>query len=108
MSNFRLNSKTVFLTYPHTEFDPFELYDFINDRKPLSFFGCVKETHEDGSPHMHALIKFKTKVDIRDQKWFDHSGKHPNIGPVRNWTASLAYIKKEGEPIIIAEDNGNQ
>jgi len=57
---------------------------------------CCIENHKDGTPHLHCVIKWTKKVDIRDEKYFDIQGYHPNIQTTKNINASINYIKKDG------------
>lgn len=103
---FRLNSKTVFLTFPKCSFDPQEYYEFLSDKSPLQYYGCVEEKHASGEPHMHIMCKFNKKLDVRDSKWFDYQGHHANIGAIKNWKASINYLTKAGTPLVI--DNSDE
>jgi len=96
-SNFRINSKNVLLTYPRSEFSRDELYNFINDKYPLEKAIICTEKHQDGGLHLHALLQFKKKIDIRNEKTFDFKERHPNMESVRNINASINYVKKGGE-----------
>lgn len=49
-----------FITIPKSEERP---RDFIlNNSPPLTYYLCALEQHEDGSPHLHALIILKNKL----------------------------------------------
>ena len=50
----------------------------------------------DGHDHTHALIVFKNKLNIRNSHYFDYEDYHPNILPVKNFAASINYVKKDG------------
>lgn len=43
----------------------------------------VQEHHKDGHPHVHALLKFEKKMDIRWPDYFDYKGYHPNFETTR-------------------------
>jgi len=40
---------------------------------------------------MHAVLKFKKKVDFRNEAFFDISVFHPNIQTTKNINASINY-----------------
>jgi len=97
--NFRLNAYTVFLTYPQsgdTAKDDLMAFLLTVGRNPE--YGVVSlERHEDGSPHLHAVFKYKTKLNVRNPKHFDFNGLHPNIQSARKFTDVVKYCKKDGD-----------
>ena len=56
-----------------------------------------KELHQDGNTHYHVYAKFSRKKDIRNNRYFDYKGIHPNIQSCRNILAWKQYIKKDGD-----------
>lgn len=109
-SKFRINAKSVFLTYPQCDLQKEHLLTFINTLKyKYSYAIICTENHEDGNKHLHAVIKFKKKVDIRNEHTFDLNGFHPNIQTTKNINASINYVKKDGDYIEdgILEDHVN-
>ena len=59
---------------------------------------CIsKELHQNGDPHIHALIKFADKFRSRNPRVFDIEGFHPNIQGCRSPKASFEYIRKDGD-----------
>lgn len=99
---FRLNAKSVFLTYPQCNLSKQDLKEALVDMK-LPIFACAiaQERHEDGSPHLHCLLVFNKKVDFSDARKFDVNGFHPNIQATRNQQASLMYLcKDDPNPLI--------
>ena len=97
MSRFRLNARNVLLTYPRSNLEPRELFEFVNNKFKLEKAVISKEKHMDGEPHIHALLTFKTKVNIKNERVFDFNGRHPSMESVRNYAATLNYVKKDGE-----------
>jgi len=71
-----------------------------------SYIIVCAEKHEDGSPHLHACLKFRKKVDIRKERYFDVNGYHPNIQTTKNINASINYCKKDHD--FIEEGNVNE
>jgi hypothetical protein len=96
-SKFRVNAKSVFLTYPKCLLTKEELITHLKTLKHTFNYYCVCiEAHEDGTPHLHCVLKFNKKVDIRNETYFDLQGYHPNIQTTKNINASINYIKKDG------------
>nr|UOF79021.1 rep protein [Cressdnaviricota sp.] len=68
----------------------------------LSYLDNVKyiivcnEKHKDDTDHLHAVICFSKKRDIRNQKFFDLDDFHPNIQSVKSLPKSINYVKKDG------------
>lgn len=106
-------AKHFFLTYARTDLDP---QDFVDHAIPtfdtdiaVKSYTVAKEAHEDGYPHLHALLSFDRKLHVRDESFFDttdYTGetRHPNIRSAPRayaaWlTNTIAYCKK-GENFI--------
>jgi len=97
---FRINSRSVFLTYPQCSLDKQILLNFLASLKhEASYIIVCHEKHKDGSPHLHAVVKFQNKVDIKKETYFDINGFHPNIQTTKNINASIQYCKKDGDYI---------
>lgn len=100
MPKFNFNAKRVFLTYPRCTLEKEELLEWAKTiSEPLTFH-IAKELHEDGTPHLHALLQWDTKVHTTNERFFDCKGYHPNVKKVNN-AASLKnhvqYVKKYGD-----------
>jgi len=103
-SKFRINCKNLFLTYPQCTLTKEELMVNLKLIKhEWSYAIICDEKHADGTPHLHAFLRFKKKVDIRKETYFDFSGFHPNIQAAKNSNASINYIKKDGSFIEFGE-----
>jgi len=63
-----------------------------------------EEKHEDGEPHLHAMICFAKKVDIRDARYFDIEGCHPKIEAVKHVAKTRNYVKKDGNFIEYGDE----
>lgn len=94
---FDLHSSSVFLTFPHC--DDMQQDDFlaciqekVGDN--LKEYHIALEDHKDGTKHAHCLYKFKTKIRVRDCRFFDAYWYHPNIESTRNWGKVLRYVYK--------------
>jgi len=103
-SKFRINCKSVFLTYPKCLLSKEELLEYLKSLKhPFNYAIICIESHEDGTPHLHCVLKFIKKVDIRKETYFDFNGYHPNIQTTKNINASINYIKKDGDYLEFGE-----
>lgn len=77
------------------EFTKEELLGFLSRIEGVAYAIACREVHEDGSPHFHAMVKFEKKKDIRNQRFFDFNGCHPNVQAAKNPSASINYCKKD-------------
>lgn len=98
---FRVNAKTLFLTYPQAEgIESKEaLKDFLETFWPTKVI-VGREFHEDGGVHYHACVAFAERQDIRDCRRFDFSGCHPRIEAARSPKRSVAYCAKDGDYVV--------
>jgi len=97
--NFRLSAKAVFLTYPQCPVPKEELLTFLVALVPEPEFVLVShEKHEDGSPHLHALVIFSKKIEKRNANaWFNFGVYHPNIQSCRSTQKCYDYVRKDGD-----------
>ena len=94
--------KQLFITFPKSgEITKHDFRDSLLRFEP-SFYQVVEEHHKDGSPHLHAVIKFKSKYSKPFViKYFKE--KYPNdykridVKPVRSIKHALAYLSKEDQ-----------
>lgn len=97
---FRLASRYVFLTYARCEHSKEDVGRFLESLGAAS--GLVaQELHEDGYPHLHAVIDWGGKKNVKDPRKFDYEGIHPNIQAPRNVKSTEKYCRKEDcEPYV--------
>lgn len=93
---FRIQAKKIFVTYAQCTLTREAVYEFINEKHPVQKAIVCIEAHADGTPHLHAAVWFKRKVQITNPRIFDIEGFHPSIESTRNWSASVTYVKKDG------------
>lgn len=98
---FRLNCKNLFLTWPKNDCDPAQVcQNLINHFgvDKMSYVCVSQEDHEDGTPHLHALVCLKQKCDITSATNLDKigGGKHGNYQSARNVIQVHDYVKKGG------------
>jgi len=99
-SRFRFCNKRVFLTYPQSgDISTETVRDFLRDTRGASWYTVALEQHEGGGNHIHAYAEWRERVDVRDERYFDVAGLHPNIQPVRNRTKCIGYVQKDGNYI---------
>ena len=103
---FFLKSKTFFLTYKgisdsgekltKQNLANFLLKENPNDLKlrPEKYLIC-EQMYDSGQPHLHAILIFPKRKQIRTQDYYDYLGIHPNIQTMRNMKAALQYVYKE-------------
>lgn len=106
---FRLQAKYLFLTYPNCDADPNELLLHLLDLRPgtAQHITVAREHHQNGIPHLHAGIKYRSRIDVRSPAHFDFTGFHPNVQACRNWNKVLNYINKDGDTFTYDELLGN-
>ncbi|AUT11882.1 repA [Limeum africanum associated virus] len=104
-NTFRLQGKSIFLTYPQCPLIISFVIDYLNQLLK-EFNPCYtricQENHQDGEPHLHCLIQTEKKFNIRNQHYFDikdPSGGnlyHPNCQVPRRDADVADYIAKGG------------
>lgn len=102
MPNFRIQAKYVFLTYAQADDlnnKDNVIWELRNKVPSPEAWACGEEVHENGGKHFHVLLRYADRVDIRDERFFDIDGKHPNIQGARAWKRVLEYCIKGGDYI---------
>lgn len=94
--NFRVNARYLFITYPQCGLARDTIWTFLR-AKGVKWAIIGSERHQDGNPHIHAVLDWGRKRDIRNSSFFDLEGHHPNVQPCKNKMASINYTKKEGD-----------
>lgn len=93
---FRLNSRYVFLTYAKCSTPKAEMRTFLEGLGAES--GLVaQEAHEDGEPHLHCVIDWGRKKNVRDARAFDYDGVHPNVQSPKKISSVVKYCSKEDD-----------
>lgn len=96
---FRFNAKTAFLTYPQCDAPKEELLEHLKTLPvPPVYVIVSRELHEDGQPHLHAVVCWNTKVN-RDGSMFTFGAFNGNIQPARSVIKCIDYVKKDGDYI---------
>lgn len=91
--------KGWFLTYPQCPLTKEEALTILQtnfSQKIVEYVIC-QEKHDDGSPHLHAFIKFDRKVKF--SKKFDLLTYHGHYERAKSWRAVIKYVQKDGNYI---------
>lgn len=93
---FRLDSKSLFLTYPQCPLPKEVARDLLISKGKAIRGGCVgAELHQDGSPHLHAYLQLEKRYDCRDSSFWDLQGYHGNYQSARKPLDALNYVRKD-------------
>lgn len=97
-ASFRCQGKHFFLTFPRQKFEMDEYWKHLKDKfgDKIQYAVISEETHEDGSPHMHAGLSFSKRMDFRTNNVLDFGSKHGNLQPSRKKDHVEDYVKKHG------------
>lgn len=99
---FRIQYKTFGLTYSKCNAERKEIVEFLQTKLQIVDYYCVRESHdskkENYDParphHIHVWFNVDTKPNIKNPRFFDYNGIHPNIGKKkRNWIYN--YLQKQ-------------
>ncbi|WXB20463.1 RepA [Apiscitlodal virus] len=104
---YRLTAKNIFLTYSQCFLPKEALFDFLKQKIAqfnLLFICVCFEHHQNGDPHLHAMLQLEKKLDTENPRFFDipdpHNSKrvfHPSVEPLRLPKASHTYLRKDGD-----------
>jgi len=116
-TNFRFQGKKMLLTYSKAgALDKKALHMFLNGklREEVAVKIC-HEHHKDGEVHTHACVQTKKRMDIKNARFLDFEGHHPNITPpmsAEHWKNQVKYMDKEDEnaygEIIVPKDKDEE
>lgn len=105
-SNFRLQSKNLFLTFPQCDY-PLEDFcqrvkDFFAQNNNRIIKGVAsQENHQDGNKHLHLFVSLEKICQTRKANYFDNlvcPAKHPNIvSRLKSQYETIKYIVKDGK-----------
>jgi len=91
--------KQLFITFPHSTVDKVVFRDQLLRFEP-SYYKIAEEKHKDGTPHLHAVVKFKNKYSKAYvlkyfKELYPEDYKRIDVCPVRSITKSVEYLSKE-------------
>jgi len=73
----------------------------------LAFAVVSEEMHQDGTPHLHAVLSFKAKKTFSGANCFDSlANSHGNYQTARQLRQSVKYVVKDGDFIAQGIDVG--
>jgi len=102
--NFAFDGQLVFLTYAQSGTLTRErLREFVEERLGARQFCIARELHEDGNPHLHAVVRWGRRKRFVGSDCFDVDGHHPNVQRPRSLGHVLAYIRKEDDSPLDSE-----
>nr|AIP89452.1 replication associated protein [South African cassava mosaic virus] len=105
---FSIKAKNYFLTYPKCTLSKEAALDQLRQlQTPTNklFIKICRELHENGEPHLHALIQFEGKYNCTNQRFFDlispsrSAHFHPNIQGAKSSSDVKSYLDKDGDTI---------
>lgn len=91
--------KQLFITFPHSTCDKIEFRDKLLRFEP-DYYKLCEEKHQDGTPHLHAVIRFKNKYSQSHvlkyfKQIFPDDYKRIDVKPVRSIKKAIDYLSKE-------------
>ena len=112
MTNFQLDTKTLFLTIPQISNDITKeiAYSRIMDKykDKLNSLIISMENHKEEGKHLHLFIEFKSRFRSKVPEVFDFiADKHPNIQSARSKLNVIKYVIKDGDYITYNIDPSN-
>jgi len=99
-TNFRLNAKSVFLTYPQCGLEPDHVLQTLLACTKTKDCGIIvaQELHKDGNKHLHVYLEFPRKIDVKSSRYFNFiTGKQGNYQKVKIRAACVRYVCKENK-----------
>ena len=93
--------KQWFLTYPQwINETKLVVRDKLLSSYNIDYYKICKETHEDGKPHFHAVIRMresisKSQILSKFRTLYPNDYKRIDVKPVRSIKHSLQYLSKE-------------
>lgn len=96
---FRFQAKSLYATYPQCAAKKEDVLQKIVEKwSPNVLFAVVsEEKHQDGSPHLHVLVKFQNQISSSCATFADFlTGSHGNYQSARNISHVWKYVTKDG------------
>lgn len=111
-NGFRLQTRSIFCTYPQCPITPEEMYKKIVEilkGKGISIkvaIFCQEDHKQADGKHIHGYFEMDKKINTRDPRVFDVDGYHPNFQSAKNKIKIIRYIsgetkKKKGDPKVL-------
>lgn len=106
VKKFRLAGKVFFLTWPQNDVAKEQLLDRVVALwSDLAFAVVAAETHKSGEPHLHVIVGFNARKDIKDANAVldPLTGKHGNYQTAKSAKKVLRYVCKDGQYVTFGE-----
>lgn len=101
MPVYRFHARHAFLTYPRCTMTKEAVLAQLKTKGDVQGYCISVEAHEDGTPHVHAYLRFAKKTDVRSATHFDinEAGRvfHGNYQAARKPSEVIEYIQKDGD-----------
>lgn len=65
----RIQAKGWFLTWPKCPISKEDALELLKATGELTEWVVASELHQDGTPHLHAFLKYSRKVDFKVDRW---------------------------------------
>ncbi len=102
---FRFQGKRGFFTFPKLDMDPSAALVKFLAWRPMERAMVCRESHSDGTKHLHVLFWAKNRVDLRSYTSLDAIlGKHGNYQVMKDPVASVRYLMKEKDFVSFGFD----
>lgn len=92
--NFRLQGKNFFLTYPQCPLEKEDAANMLKHKADIDYLLIARESHQDGTPHLHALLTSKKKLSVKNPLFFDLGSYHGNYQTAKSTDDVRGYILK--------------
>lgn len=102
----RLQAKKYLLTYPQCTLTKEEVSTSLQNQFDVKTFTISRELHQDGTPHIHAVIVLQSSPNTTNMRCFDINGFHCNIKALKTQSdcdRATKYIQKDGDYITNVE-----
>jgi len=108
----RVRGKGFFLTYSQSALARDTITGWFSRQMRVKRLIVGLEHHQDGNTHWHVTIEYDHKKDVRNERFFDIEGEHPNI---KVWDRAVTYEqwlynhwkyckKEDPTPYIVGEE----
>ena len=101
---FRLQAKSVFLTFPKCPITKERALRKLKSKKAPSYICVAHEKHQDDTHHLHALVQYEEKFRTQKSDFYDMEDSedegahyHGNYQAARNAADVQKYVTKEND-----------
>jgi hypothetical protein len=94
---FRISCSHLAITYPQCDLDQEVIKERLFSKLDcIQHYVIAREQHQDGNYHIHVYLGLQKKCDIRNARFFDIEGFHPNVQACWSPKQWYNYVKKDG------------